>query len=216
MKILLLGPDARNSRIKTFLTDQGHSVMGTTDSITLEFARQNNIEFIISSGYAPIIKKQVISGYLNRIINLHNSFLPYGKGIYPIVWSFLEGAPNGVSIHFIDEGIDSGDIICQREVILTDSETLSSSNDRLVMELEDLFFEYWGKMDDQSYEAVHQPDMSSQTWYHSRLDAEKVMDLLPKRWETTIDEVKELGVGLSLSSDFWKTYDDEISADFSN
>ena len=133
MKILLLGPVRRNANIKNFLTSHGNDVSISTAEITLEQLEKGNVDWVISSGYAPIIKEPIILKYKNRIINLHNSLLPYGKGIYPNLWSFIEGTPSGVSIHYIDSDIDTGDIIVQKEVVFSTDDTLKTSHDKLMI-----------------------------------------------------------------------------------
>ena len=50
------------------------------------------------------------------VVNLHPSYLPYNRGTYPNVWSIIEGTPAGVTLHYIDAGIDTGDIIAQRQM----------------------------------------------------------------------------------------------------
>ena len=210
MKILLLGPDSRNARIKSFLMADGHTVEATTDKITLDFLRASGVDLIICSGYQPIIKEPIISEYDHKIINFHNSYLPYGRGVFPVVWSFLEGAPNGVSIHFIDQGIDTGDIIAQRKVQFSDHETLRIFHNRLMTELEKLFFDNWQRILDQDHPVIRQQDLGIETRYHSRVDSERVMDLLPKRWDTPLVEVADLAADLSLSGQFWEAHDAEI------
>lgn len=49
-------------------------------------------------------------------VNLHPALLPYNRGAYPNVWSIVEGTPAGVTLHYLDAGVDTGDIIAQREL----------------------------------------------------------------------------------------------------
>ncbi len=49
-------------------------------------------------------------------VNFHMAYLPYNRGKKPNVWPIIDGSPCGVSIHYIDEGIDSGEIISQEKV----------------------------------------------------------------------------------------------------
>ena len=73
---------------------------------------------------------------------MHISFLPYNKGADPNLWSYLENSPKGVTIHKIDKGINTGDILLQKEVqdnIETD--TLKTSFNRLIDEIVILFNE---------------------------------------------------------------------------
>jgi len=212
MNILLLGPDSRNKRIKEFLLEQNHIVISTTEEITLEFLEKQKIDFIISSGYAPIIKGPIISEYQHRIINLHISYLPYGKGIYPSFWSFFERTPKGVSIHFIDKGIDTGNIIFQKEVSFSKDDTLKTSHEKLMAELEALFIEKWDEIENEDFKLVPQKELGIKVNYHNRIDSERWIELLPERWDTLIRDVEEIGAEFSLSELFWGKYDREILA----
>ena len=69
MKILILGPVRRNANIKNLLTSHGNDVSISTAEITLEHLIKDDTDWIVSSGYAPIIKEPIISKYKNRIIN---------------------------------------------------------------------------------------------------------------------------------------------------
>ena len=53
-----------------------------------------------------------------RPINLHISYLPFNRGAHPNFWSHFEDTPVGVTIHKIDEGLDTGDILVQEHVEL--------------------------------------------------------------------------------------------------
>ncbi len=210
MKILILGPYGRNKKIIEFLESQNNSVIRRTGEITLDFLKEKNIDFIISSGYAPIVKEPIISAYKSRIINLHNSHLPYGRGIFPNFWSFFEGTQKGVTIHFMNEGIDTGEIIFQKEVSFSNDHTLKTSHDKLMIELEQLFFEKWNDLIKGNYELIDQKHLNSKARYHSRLESERFMDLLPEKWDTPVVEVEEMGAEFSFSGQFWEKYDSEI------
>ena len=78
------------------------------------------------------------------MINLHISYLPYNKGAHPNFWSFAENTPSGVTIHKIDNGVDTGNIIYQK---LLDFElnknrkklTFKKTYFKLISEIENLF-----------------------------------------------------------------------------
>ncbi|MCL0053715.1 formyl transferase [Dehalococcoidia bacterium] len=210
MNILMLGPTGRNQGIINFLSAQGNKVLTTMDEISLDFLKEKQVKFLISSGYAPIIKKPIISAYPGKIINLHISYLPYGKGIYPNFWSFLEGTPNGVSIHFIDEGIDTGAILFQKRVSFGCNETLQSSHSRLMAELESLFFEKWDDIASGNYQIIRQEESDGAARCHYRLETERLIDLLPLRWSAPTTVVAEMGAELSLGRHFWDQYEQDV------
>ena len=67
---------------------------------------------------------------------MHISLLPYNKGADPNLWSYLENSPKGVTIHKIDKGLDTGDIILQKKVQDDiENDTLKTSYDRLIQEI---------------------------------------------------------------------------------
>ena len=86
------------------------------EKLKISFLKKNKIEFIISYGYKYLITKDIIDIFKGKIINLHISFLPFNRGYYPNLWSHLEGSPSGVTIHFINEHIDGGEILLQKKV----------------------------------------------------------------------------------------------------
>lgn len=66
--------------------------------------------------YGKLIRPEVADLFSHGIVNLHPGFLPYNRGAYPNVWSILDRTPAGVTLHYIDAGLDTGDIIEQRMV----------------------------------------------------------------------------------------------------
>ena len=117
MKFLVLCNDNQNNLIK-FLEQKGE-----VDQITIKLNNEDisNYDWIISYGYNYIISKKIIKKAKNPIINLHISYLPYNRGSYPNYWSFKENTPKGVTIHHIDDGIDTGPVLVQKKL---DSKTM--------------------------------------------------------------------------------------------
>ena len=144
-KILLLGPEFKERethlRIIEFLESEGHTVLSIEFEVTEDFLDQNNFDYIICFGSPMIIKKPIVERYKNRIINIHPAYLPEGKGIYPNFWSIFENRRTGVSLQYIDDGVDTGDIIARRLIALEDTQTLEASYSLLDEEVVDLFIE---------------------------------------------------------------------------
>jgi methionyl-tRNA formyltransferase len=146
MNILVLGQ--KNQELESIITKDGHRVVQKESSIDVAFLEKNHIDFVISYGYRYIIQDDVLSFMKGRIINMHISYLPWNRGAYPNLWSFLEDTPKGVTIHYIDEGIDTGDIIAQRELFFEpDRHTLITTYSLLHKEMIALFKETWPLID---------------------------------------------------------------------
>ena len=123
------------------------SVMPFEDKITTEFINERGINFIISYNYTFIIQPEVLHLLPNRVINLHISYLPYNRGANPNIWSFIENTPAGVTIHEVDNGIDSGDILLQELIEFDyDKETLDTSFVKSHERIQDLFCKNWDRI----------------------------------------------------------------------
>ena len=187
-KILFLG-ESDNSLLD-YLREIGENVVSTADKIDVEFAK--NFDFIISYGYRHIIRQPIIDLFPNKIINLHISMLPWNRGTDPNLWSFLEKTPKGVTIHRIDAGLDTGDILLQKEVnfdIRTDlyKMTLASTYWELRDTMCQLFKDNWYLLKNDMVVGVSQdPSAGSK---HFGKEKEQIIDQLEHGWDTTIGEL---------------------------
>ncbi|MCB9989382.1 MAG: formyl transferase [Rhodospirillales bacterium] len=139
MNVLLLSPYP--DRLRPVIEATSCRVMVTEEKISPEFLKDNKIDLGISYGYRHILKKDVLD--VCPFINLHISYLPWNRGADPNIWSWVDDTPKGVTIHYIDEGIDTGDIIAQRETPMDKDETLATSYQKLQKDIEALFGEVW-------------------------------------------------------------------------
>ena len=188
MKILLLGPS--REQMVHFLCSFNDEVFCTDQKIPVTKLIESNYDFIISYGYRYILSEEVINYYKNRILNLHISFLPWNRGADPNLWSFLEDSPKGVSIHYIDKGIDTGDIIAQKEIFFSDQDTLSSSYMKLTEAIEKLFEEVWPDIRVGTNSCFPQTGKGS---YHHSKEKEKYLDLLTEGWDTPVSRLINIG-----------------------
>lgn len=103
-----------------------------------------NLEYdlIVCFGYKHIIDKDVLEKCKCPIINLHIAYLPFNRGSDPNFWSFFDNTPSGVTIHQIDEGIDTGPILYQRQLNFDIKKmTFHETYKELIKEIENLFLE---------------------------------------------------------------------------
>ena len=90
------------------------------------------IEFIVLAGYMRLIGPTLLQAYSHRMVNIHPSLLPAFPGKDAIGQAFEANVKiTGVTIHFVDEGMDTGPIIAQSAVPVLDDdtrETLTNKN----------------------------------------------------------------------------------------
>ena len=181
MKILFLG--YTDSPLIDYLRADNNDVAVHDEKLSRGDIAAITPEVIVSYGYRHIIKKDVLDDYPNRVINLHIAFLPWNRGADPNLWSILEDTPSGVTIHYIDEGVDTGDIIAQRAVAFSDTDTLASSYQKLHIEIQKLFKEVWPEIRDGKNERTKQVGNGSM---HRARDKEHIAALLSNGWDTQI------------------------------
>ena len=106
---------------------------------TLEKIRALKPELILSIFWGLILKPELIKIPTKGCINLHLSYLPYNRGRNPNIWPIIDGTPAGVTLHYIDEGVDTGDIIAQSRVPVEPVDTAGTLYDKLIHESANLF-----------------------------------------------------------------------------
>lgn len=205
-KILFLGPE--DSPLISWLREQGEKVIQTGDKLLAQKVSDQGYSFLISYGYRHILRKDILDIFPARAINLHISYLPWNRGADPNFWSFIEDTPKGVTIHYLDEGVDTGDIIVQRKITFdSDRETLASSYAKLQAEIQELFKQNWGNIKSGNCQRQKQVGKGST---HKVKDKEGLSHFLTDGWNTPISVLEEYAVETQMSKQFWDKYDSEI------
>ena len=156
-KCLFLGYSNNKTSLIKFLKSKKIEVIEFENRI-LTFKIAKKYDQIISFGYRKIISKKLIKKLKNPVINLHMSYLPHNRGAYSNFWSFMNNTPKGVTIHEIDEGIDTGKIIYRKKLNLKINKktTFKSTYKILNLEIEKLFKKHYKSIINQNYKAKKQ------------------------------------------------------------
>ena len=102
--------------------------------------KRRDVDFIVLAGYMRIIGKTLLEAYPMRIINLHPALLPSFPGAHGIADAYNYGVKVfGITIHFVDEGVDTGKIINQFAFHATDDDTLETIETK-IHQLEHQYF----------------------------------------------------------------------------
>lgn len=88
--------------------------------------QEYSIDYIVLAGYMRILSETLLKQYPNKIINIHPSYLPEFPGKNSIEEAFKTGVKQtGVTIHYVDSGIDTGEIISQERLTIDSSWSLN-------------------------------------------------------------------------------------------
>lgn len=137
-------------------------------------------DVILTVFWGFILKPELINVAPKGCINFHCSFLPYNRGKNPNIWPIVEGTPAGVTLHCIDKGIDSGDIIAQRKVDIEPIDTAESLYYKLTEEFTALFKETWPKIKNGSVKSIKQNKHKGTFHYAKDLHKLDLIDLNKK------------------------------------
>ncbi len=101
---------------------------------------QAGAELIVLAGFMKIFQPPFVRKYRNRILNVHPTLLPAFPGAHPVADTLAYGVKvAGVTVHFVDEGVDSGPIIAQRAVPVLDTDDEESLHARIQVEEHQLY-----------------------------------------------------------------------------
>jgi len=175
-KILFLGYSDKETCLHSILEGRGCQVEHSTEKII----NTSDFDLIISFGYTNIIPNEIIVTSC-PIVNLHISFLPFNRGAHPNFWSHFDATPSGVTIHLIDEGIDTGSYLFQKRVFFnTKNLTFKESYQVLISEIESLFIYNIDEILSLEFEPKQYDEKGT---YHSSADLPKEVD-----WNSIIED----------------------------
>ena len=201
-KIRILGPKSRNESIRKKLCEQGFEVIVSPDPYDADSVDEFSPDIILSSGYDRLLRPKTIQKYSQRIINLHAAYLPWARGIGTTLFATILRYPYGVSVHFINEGLDTGNLIARKIVQTEQDDTLRTFYSKLLSATEDLFFESFPKIVSGQTNGVPQEELGEINTNRSRLQFESVMDICPNGYDTLIADLEKLRDSLEASNAF--------------
>jgi phosphoribosylglycinamide formyltransferase-1 len=117
---------AREARIPTatFSLDC-HPVREERDLVMATWLEEHGVELVVLAGYMHLLTPPFLDRFPNRVVNVHPSLLPAFPGAHPIDDALAAGVETtGVTVHFVDEGVDTGHVIRQQIVRVEPRDTL--------------------------------------------------------------------------------------------
>ena len=121
---------ARNHDIKAVFIDTKGKERQVFDKEVAKVLEQNKTDLILLIGYMRILSPWLVNKYKNKIMNIHPSLLPkYAAGMDINVHAEVlknKERVTGATLHFVDESVDTGPIIMQKEVKIDENETVDS------------------------------------------------------------------------------------------
>jgi len=184
---LFLGYKKNQTSLINFLKKKNFRIKNYQKIPPLKMFKQS--DFILSFGFRKIISENIIKKLKKPIFNIHLSYLPFNRGAHPNFWSFIENTPAGVSIHTIDKGIDTGNVILKKKIYFNTSlnkfSTFKKTYNFLFLEAEKLFKKNFNKIYNKKYKKILSNHKGT---FHYKKDLPKWL----KNWDMNISLAKKI------------------------
>lgn len=126
---------AKERGVETVVIERNGRTRDEHDTEIIGELKKRGVELVCLAGYMRLLSPSFIHAFPNQIINIHPSLLPAFPGLDAQKQAFEHGVKvTGCTVHFVDENLDSGDIILQRAIYVRATDTLESLSARILNE----------------------------------------------------------------------------------
>lgn len=159
---------------------------------TYNWIQDKSPDVIFCFGWSSLIKKNLLELAPLGVIGFHPAALPANRGRHPIVWALILGLRKTAStFFFMDSGADSGDILSQKEILITDKDDARSLYDKVVNSALTQITEFLPQLSTKSFQRVKQNQLHSNYW-RKRVYADGQID-----WRMSAKNINNLVRGLA-------------------
>ncbi len=125
------------------------------DSKVAELLKSHGVTLVCLAGYMRLLSGQFVSKFPDRILNIHPSLLPSFPGLDAQYQALTHGVKTtGCTVHFVDDGLDSGPILLQAPVPVMDNDTVESLSERILKEEHRVYSEAIAWVSDGNYQII--------------------------------------------------------------
>lgn len=136
------------------------------DPTVLELIGALGCDLGVSVLFGYIVRPPFLALFPRGVVNLHPALLPYNRGAQPNVWAIVDGTPAGATLHYIDPGVDTGDVIAQAQTEVSSVDTGETLYHKLERDSLTLFQKAWPALADGT--APRSPQSGEGTHHRTR------------------------------------------------
>lgn len=131
---------ARERGIETLVIERLRRSREDHDREMVTELKARNVDLVCLAGYMRLLSSEFLSAFPSRILNIHPSLLPLFPGLDAQQQAIDHGAKvSGCTVHFVDETLDGGPVIAQREVPVHEDDTAQSLSERILVQEHQLY-----------------------------------------------------------------------------
>jgi phosphoribosylglycinamide formyltransferase-1 len=114
-----------------FLLDQ-HASREERDVAMADWLTERGVRWVVLAGYMHLLRPSFLERFPERVINVHPALLPEFPGTHAIEDALAAGVQEtGTTVHYVDEGVDSGPVIVQERVAVQEGDTVDTLRARI-------------------------------------------------------------------------------------
>jgi phosphoribosylglycinamide formyltransferase-1 len=138
---------AQERGIETLVIERAGRTREQHDREIVSILKTRKVDLVCLAGYMRVLSAEFINAYRGRILNIHPSLLPAFPGLNAQQQALAQGAKlSGCTVHFVDETLDGGPVVMQREVAVLKDDTSESLSQRILVEEHKLYPEAVAKV----------------------------------------------------------------------
>lgn len=145
VKCICLRNSHRDQNLQSIGKEHGIDVFWTENVNSRKFIetiKAYQVDLFLSVSFDQIFRKELLSIPPMRAVNCHSGKLPFYRGKCPLIWALINGETEfGITVHYMDEGIDTGDIILQRVFPISDLDDYASVSQRDALETPSIVYD---------------------------------------------------------------------------
>lgn len=133
---------AKMRDVETLVVERHKRKRADHDAEIISELKKRNVELVCLAGYMRLLSPEFVEAFRGKIINIHPSLLPAFPGLDAQRQALEYGVKfSGCTVHFVDEGLDSGAIIAQKIVPVLDDDTIETLTKRILEQEHALYIE---------------------------------------------------------------------------
>jgi phosphoribosylglycinamide formyltransferase-1 len=101
------------------------------DLAMADWLLEHGVELVVCAGYMHLLRPVFLERFPQRVVNVHPAPLPDFPGAHPLEDVLAAGAPAAATVHFVDEGVDTGHVIATEPVPVRAGDTVESLRERV-------------------------------------------------------------------------------------
>jgi methionyl-tRNA formyltransferase len=172
MDILFLGMNDIGQEIYDWLCDRDSIFVKAiiTEPEQLRLVEEMCPDAVVASGFTHIVPPEILEIPPEGCINLHPGYLPHTRGYFPNIWSIVDDLPPGATLHYMDENIDTGEIIARSKVQKSFEDDGKTVYRRIEDKAVELFKQEWYKIEQGQVETISNDDEIANSYYNRDFD----------------------------------------------